>query len=184
MRETPNVDSTVAAGGDERGMNGGGYEEGCARRGECPRGADNDERVPTDFNYGICAGETLNFPAGTCPPSPATRPPTPAFSCALTSPPPPLALHPYISSPSPAISILLLALRVPAISISRHLSTTSLSSHRSLSLSPSLHLPIHPCPDRSLFNIDLLSKGRKYRESIELRAPHSRMSNPVVCSPL
>lgn len=32
------------------------------------RGGQWRARIPTDFNYGICAGETLNFPAGTCPP--------------------------------------------------------------------------------------------------------------------
>lgn len=132
-------------------MKGRGHEEGCARRGECPRSADNDERVPTDFNYGICAGETLNFPAGTCPPFPTTRPPTQAFSCALHPPLP--ALHPYISSPTPGISILPFALRVPAISISRHLSFT-LRSSLSPSLIPSSFTDPTPAPTgRSLISI-------------------------------
>jgi len=62
-----------------------------------------------------------------------------------------------------------------AISISRHLFTP-------------FHLPCRSSspfrPSWSLFNIDFLSKGRKYRESIELRRPHSRLSSPVVCSTL
>lgn len=58
--------------GEGRGDGGGrGRAEKGAREGRgggvnVRRGADNDERG-TDFNYGICAGETLNFPAGTCP---------------------------------------------------------------------------------------------------------------------
>lgn len=52
-------------------------------------------------------------------------------------------------------------------------------------LSSSLLFPLLIFPSGwSLFNIDFLSKGRKYRESIELRMPHSRLSSPVVCSAL
>lgn len=64
-----------------------------------------------------------------------------------------------------------LTLRASAISISRHLFA---SAPRSLLIPLSFWL----------FNIDFLSKARKYRESIELRVAHSRLSNPVVCSAL
>lgn len=62
--------------------------------GECPPGMDNDERrVPTDFNYGICAGETLNFPVGTCP----TPPPPPSVPLYVLTLPPPA--HPFFPNP-------------------------------------------------------------------------------------
>lgn len=88
------------------------------------------------------------FPPAHVPlPPPLTRRPR-ASSCALTLSLPPSS-HPSLS---PAISVLLFALRAPAISISRHLSTTSRSLHRSLPPSSSTDPPL-PRPVRSLISI-------------------------------
>lgn len=108
-RETPNVDRRVTV------IPGGG-RTGCRKpHGRGVRGADNDEReYRTDFNYGICAGETLNFPAGThvhprFPPHPPHR--AAPFRVTLPDQPsPPLPL--FTSSLNP---------RGSAISISRRL---------------------------------------------------------------
>lgn len=129
------------------GRSGGGRtERGAARVGvNVRRGADNDERgVPTDFNYGICAGETLNFPAGTCPPG--------------------FHPHPLLPCPSPlrcGSPHAVVSLSTPVVWTCE----TPRFQFRAISLPPfTSSADHHPPSGWSLFNIDFLSKGQKYRE--------------------
>lgn len=72
----------------------GGGREGKRRERTTRKGAETSRVARTDFNYGICTGETLNFPVGTCPPSthpliPPSLPPrclvSPSFRLSLSS---------------------------------------------------------------------------------------------------
>jgi len=95
-------------------------------------------------------------------PRPAPPPPSP---CRVYLPAAPFATPP---------PFLFLVLRVPAISISRHLLAPLGASRHPFP-------PAEPPSGWSLFNIDFLSKGRKYRESIELRTHEYQALSFVQC---
>lgn len=160
MRETSNVNRRMTVI-----RSGGGCTEKDAREGvNVRRGADNDKR---GYRL-ILIMESVQvkrsiFPLAHVHPVSHPIPSSLPFPC---------------SGSPPVVSFYSCSLNlwVPAISISRHLFTL-------FYLAWPIIIPLPA--GRSLIDyIDFLSKGRKYRESIELRRPHSQLSSPVVCPTL